>query len=42
MNVEVNGVRNYEIKFPVYETFIEGKKCICANNRLEDGFMYLY
>jgi hypothetical protein len=26
MNVEVNGVRNYEIKPPIYGTFIEGKK----------------
>ena len=35
-------VGDYEIKPPLYKNFIEKMKCICTNDRLENGLMYLY
>ena len=32
---------DYERKPPICEKFIEKKKCICTNGRLENGLKYL-
>jgi hypothetical protein len=33
---------DYEIKLLIYKEVIKNNKCICTNNRLENGLMYLY
>ena len=35
-------VGDCEIKYHMYEKFIEKNKCTCINGRLENGFVYLY
>ena len=33
---------HYENRPPIYEKVIEKNKCICTNDMLENGLMYLY
>ena len=33
---------HYEIEPPMYEKFIKKNKCLCTNNKPENGLMYLY
>jgi hypothetical protein len=33
---------HYGIKPPIYMYFMEENECICTNNKLENGLMYLY
>ena len=35
-------VGHYEINPPIYEKLIEKNKCICTNDKLENGLIYLY
>ena len=38
----MTGVGYYEIKPPIYEEFLEKKKCTHTKYKLENGFIYLY